>query len=101
VPVPAQPGCLTREGLTAATSVVRRDHPCDKSDRHYDKNIRLCSKPGRLCNKDSRLATDPFSKASSHAHVVELVSPQPNPSQINLKPAEGGRGGGGGVPTTL
>jgi hypothetical protein len=93
--VPSQLGCPNRNRLTAAASALERGRLCDKSGRLYDKDSRLCNKPGRLCNKRSRLLTDPFSKTSSHAPVVELVSPQPNPSQINDRPAPGGEGGGG------
>jgi hypothetical protein len=101
VAVSPQSGCLTRDRLTAATSVARRGRLCDKSGRLDDKDSRLCYKHDRLCNKDSRLPIDPFSKTSSYAHVIELVIPQPNPSQINLKPAEGGRGRGVGSHHTL
>jgi hypothetical protein len=65
----------------------------------YDTDGRLCSKHGRRCNTDSRCPIDPLSTTCSRAQVVELVNPQPNPSQINREPAEGGGGRGVGVGT--
>jgi hypothetical protein len=96
VAVLPQPGCLTRDALAAATSVTRRGRHCNKSGRLYDTDGRLCSKHGRRCNTDSRCPIDPLSTTCSRAQVVELVNPQPNPSQINREPAEGGGGEGGG-----
>ena len=98
--VPPQLGCSTRIGLVAAASVHQHGRLCDTSSRFYDKDSRLCNKPGRLCNKDGRLPINPFSNTCTHAQVVELVNPQPNPSQINHRPAPGGGGGWGMVHRT-
>jgi hypothetical protein len=98
VAVPPQLGCSTRIGLVAAASVHQHGRLCDTSSRFYDKDSRLCNKPGRLCNKDGRLPINPFSNTCSRAQVVELANPQPNPSQINNRPAPGGGGVGDGPP---
>jgi hypothetical protein len=95
VAVSPQPGCLTCDTVTAATSLIRNGRLCNKHGRLYDTNNRLRYKPGRLCNKDNRLPIDPLSNTCKPAQVVELAIPQPNPSQINRQPAEGGGGEGG------
>jgi hypothetical protein len=100
VPVPAQSGCLTREGLTAATFVTGRGRLCDKRGCLCHKHSRLCYKHGRRCNKDGRLSIDPLSNTSSPAACCRARQYQANPSQINRPPAVRGGGGGGGVGST-
>ena len=95
--VPSQPGCLTRDALTAAPSATGRGRLCYKSGRLCNKSSRLCNKHGRRCNTDSRFPIDPLSNTCNPEQVVEFAIPQPNPSQINRHPAEGGGGGGRGA----
>ena len=66
--------------------------PVQQHGRLCNKRGRLYDRSSRLCNKDGRLPIDPLSNTCDRAQVVELANPQPNPSQINDRPAPGGGG---------